>query len=47
LKDLYGQKNFINRKEEIKTLTSGLQHSKDYILIAPRRFGKTSLAKKF
>lgn len=37
---------FINRKSELKYLTSGLKHGNDYVLIAPRRFGKTSLAKK-
>lgn len=37
---------FINRKDEIKNLISGLKRGKDYILIAPRRFGKTALAKK-
>ena len=37
---------FINRSVELKTLTNGLKRGKDYILIAPRRFGKTALAKK-
>ncbi len=37
---------FINRKTELKNLISGLKHGRDYVLIAPRRFGKTSLAKK-
>jgi AAA+ ATPase superfamily predicted ATPase len=37
---------FINRKSELKNLSSGLKHGRDYVLIAPRRFGKTSLAKK-
>lgn len=38
--------HFINRKLELKKLTEGLKRYKDYILIAPRRFGKTALAKK-
>ncbi len=38
--------HFINRKDELKNLTHGLKRGKDYILIAPRRFGKTALAKK-
>lgn len=37
---------FINRKEELKKLTNGLKKGKDYVLIAPRRFGKTALMKK-
>ncbi|MBY0379131.1 MAG: hypothetical protein K2P99_01880 [Burkholderiales bacterium] len=37
---------FINRKEELKLLTNGLRQINDYVLIAPRRFGKTSLAFK-
>jgi hypothetical protein len=37
---------FINRKEELKLLTNGLGQINDYVLIAPRRFGKTSLAFK-
>lgn len=38
--------DFINRKTELKNLVSGLKHGRDYVLIAPRRFGKTTLAKK-
>lgn len=38
--------HFINRKAELKTLIEGLRYGKDYVLIAPRRFGKTALAKK-
>lgn len=38
--------HFINRKTELNNLTNGLKQSRDYILIAPRRFGKTALAKK-
>lgn len=37
---------FINRKKELKKLEDGLKRGNNYILIAPRRFGKTSLAKK-
>ncbi len=37
---------FINRKSELKNLVGGLKRNTDYILIAPRRFGKTALAKK-
>jgi AAA+ ATPase superfamily predicted ATPase len=39
-------KLFINRKEELKKLNTGLQSGDDFILVAPRRFGKTSLALK-
>lgn len=35
---------FIDRKQYLGELTNGLKHGKDYILIAPRRFGKTTLA---
>ena len=38
--------HFINRKDELKSLTAGLRHGKDFVLVAPRRFGKTALAKK-
>lgn len=37
---------FINRKSELQNLVAGLKHNKDYVLIAPRRFGKKALAKK-
>ena len=37
---------FINRKDELKQLTNGLKQINDYVLIAPRRYGKTSLALK-
>lgn len=37
---------FINRSEQLKRLTHGLKQGKDYILIAPRRYGKTTLAEK-
>jgi hypothetical protein len=37
---------FIDRKEYLGSLTHGLKNGKDYILIAPRRFGKTTLAQK-
>lgn len=36
---------FINRKQELKKLETGLKIGKDYILIAPRRYGKTALAR--
>ena len=35
---------FIDRKKYLAELTHGLMFGKDYILIAPRRFGKTTLA---
>lgn len=35
---------FIDRKKYLEELTNGLKHGKDYILVAPRRFGKTTLA---
>lgn len=35
---------FINRKRELQTLISGLKNGDDFILVAPRRFGKTALA---
>ena len=35
---------FIDRKKHLEDLVNGLKHGKDYILIAPRRFGKTTLA---
>lgn len=38
--------HFINRKSELKNLVEGLGQGQDYALIAPRRFGKTALAKK-
>lgn len=37
---------FINRKLELEKLSSGLKKHKDYVLIAPRRFGKTALSQK-
>ena len=37
---------FINRKDEIKQLTDGLINNKDYVIIAPRRYGKTTLVNK-
>ena len=37
---------FINRKSEIENLTYGISNLQDYILIAPRRYGKTSLVHK-
>lgn len=40
------KKLFINRKEELKKLVNGLKLSNDFVLVAPRRFGKTALAIK-
>lgn len=40
------KKLFINRKAELQKLSNGLKRDNDYVLIAPRRFGKTALAKK-
>ena len=37
---------FINRKKELSTIPSGLRMGQSYILIAPRRYGKTTLMKK-
>ncbi|MFN8770180.1 MAG: AAA family ATPase [Neisseriaceae bacterium] len=37
---------FINRKSELSLLISGLKSINDYILVAPRRYGKTVLALK-
>lgn len=39
-------KLFINRKAELVKLNKGLSSGDDFILVAPRRFGKTSLALK-
>lgn len=37
---------FIDRVEEFAMLTTGLKGAKNYVLIAPRRFGKTTLVNK-
>lgn len=37
---------FINRKQELKNLITGLKVGADFVLVAPRRFGKTALAVK-
>ena len=37
---------FIDRINELAMLSLGLKNAKDYVLIAPRRFGKTTLANK-
>ena len=37
---------FIDRKRYLHDLTNGLKHGKDYVLIAPRRYGKTTLVQK-
>lgn len=37
---------FIDRKSYLSNMISGLKSGKDYILIAPRRYGKTTLAQK-
>jgi len=37
---------FIDRKHEFALLNKGLMAGKDYVLIAPRRFGKTTLIQK-
>ena len=37
---------FIDRTEYLQSLSQGLKNGKDYILIAPRRYGKTTLAQK-
>ena len=35
---------FINRKLELEKLVNGLKSNNDFVLVAPRRFGKTALA---
>src|SRR3990167_4406301 len=40
------KKLFINRKTELENLVNGLKIGTDFILVAPRRFGKTALAVK-
>lgn len=40
------KKLFINRKKELQTLINGLKTGGDFVLVAPRRFGKTALAVK-
>lgn len=35
---------FINRKSEIQKLSDGLRKGRDYVLVAPRRYGKTMLS---
>ncbi len=37
---------FIKRKKELKIIPKGLQMGQSYILIAPRRYGKTTLIRK-
>ena len=37
---------FINRKEELKQIPLGISLGQSFILIAPRRYGKTTLIKK-
>lgn len=37
---------FIDRINELESLTNGLKNGSDYILIAPRRYGKTTLVNK-
>ncbi|HMT02455.1 MAG TPA: ATP-binding protein [Burkholderiales bacterium] len=37
---------FIDRINELEILTNGLKNGSDYILIAPRRYGKTTLVNK-
>lgn len=37
---------FIDRRNHLQSLMNGLKYGKDYILIAPRRYGKTTLAQK-
>lgn len=37
---------FIDRKNELVRITTGLKGGKDYVLIAPRRYGKTTLVQK-
>lgn len=37
---------FIDRKKHLANLTVGLKGGKDFILISPRRFGKTTLAQQ-
>jgi AAA+ ATPase superfamily predicted ATPase len=37
---------FINRKQELSELVNGLKLGSDFVLVAPRRFGKTALSIK-
>ena len=37
---------FLDRVGEVETLTTGLKGGKDFILIAPRRYGKTTLSQR-
>lgn len=40
------KKIFINRKAELQKLSNGLKRGRDYVLVAPRRYGKTTLSLK-
>ncbi|MCK4608455.1 MAG: hypothetical protein KAT71_03155 [Gammaproteobacteria bacterium] len=42
---LIDQDNICNRKQEIQKLTNAGYHNKKIVLLAPRRYGKTSLVK--
>ena len=37
---------FINRKKELDEISSGIALGQSFIIIAPRRYGKTTLIKK-
>lgn len=37
---------FINRKKELETIPKGLKMGQNYVIIAPRRYGKTTLIRK-
>ena len=37
---------FINRKKELAEISSGIALGQSFIIIAPRRYGKTTLIKK-
>ncbi|MBY0378899.1 MAG: ATP-binding protein [Burkholderiales bacterium] len=37
---------FINRKEELRIIPNGIKLGQNFVLIAPRRYGKTTLIKK-
>lgn len=42
----YYEKIFVNRKTELQKLSDGLKRGRDYVLVAPRRYGKTTLSLK-
>jgi AAA+ ATPase superfamily predicted ATPase len=45
-KKLINKDLFIDRTTELSTLAQGLKNGSDYVIIAPRRYGKTTLVNK-